>query len=75
MEELVKLANTYDVSSMHKVWFYILISLYIISLLQIPMSKNRHDMRINRIVFVCTMLSCKSVVVYPLSVSDCLPVL
>ena len=60
---------------MHKVWFYILISLYIILSLQIPMSKNRHDiMSTNRIVFVCTIFYCKSVAVNPLSVSDCLSV-
>ena len=37
-----------------------------------PMSKNRQDMCTNRIVFVCTILYCKSVAVHPLSVSDCL---
>ena len=38
--------------------------------------KNRHDMMMctNRIVFVCTILYCKSVAVNPLSVSDCLSV-
>ena len=60
---------------MHKVWFYILISLYIILSLQIPMSKNRHDMLCtNRIVFVCKIFYCKSVAVNLLSVSDCLSV-
>ena len=61
MEELVKLANAYDISSMNKVRFYILISLYIILSLQIPKSKNRQDMCTNQIVFVCTILYCKSV--------------
>ena len=72
MEELVKLANAYVVSSMHKVWFYILISLYLILSLQIPKSKNRHDM--------CTKPKCVCMhnivlqVSCGKSVSDCLSV-
>ena len=70
----MNLANAYDASSVQKVCFYILISLYIVLSLQIPMSKNRHNMCTNCIVFVCTILYCKSVAVYLLSLSDCLSV-
>ena len=57
---------------MHKVWFYILISLYLILSLQIPMSKNRHDMRTepNCVCMhnIVLQVSCGK------SVSDCLSV-
>ena len=76
MEELVRLANAYDVNSMHKVQFYIEITLYIILSLQIPRSKKRHDM-CTEPNYVCLHnivlhVSCgKSVVCVHLSVSLC----